>query len=103
MLGRLFSFALFQVVGAVFGWWFGHQFMALDAAGLVPMLLGALVSGYFWHVLDVALSAGLAFAGNNVIARAGQSIPIRSKTVAVFIGCGVLSAAWVAVQGAVKR
>ncbi|QJC57291.1 putative cystine transporter YijE [Polaromonas vacuolata] len=48
----------------------------------------------------LALSAGLAFAGNNVLARAGQRIPIRSKTASVFIGCGVLSGFWMLGQGA---
>jgi drug/metabolite transporter (DMT)-like permease len=40
----------------------------------------------------LALSAGLAFAGNNLISRATQSLPMTSKTVVVFIGCGLLSA-----------
>lgn len=40
----------------------------------------------------LALSAGLAFAGNNLISRATQSVPMTSKTVVVFIGCGLLSA-----------
>lgn len=40
----------------------------------------------------LALSAGLAFAGNNLISRATQSVPMTSKTVIVFIGCGLLSA-----------
>jgi len=39
----------------------------------------------------LALSAGLGFAGNNIIARAAQDIPLRSKTVSVFLGCGLLS------------
>jgi two-component system phosphate regulon sensor histidine kinase PhoR len=56
MLGRLLSFALFQLLGAVFGWWFGAAFMAGTSPPWAPMLLCALVSGYFWHVLDVALA-----------------------------------------------
>lgn len=48
----------------------------------------------------LAVSAGLAFAGNNIVARLGQSIPMTSKTVAVFVGCGVLSAIAVVQQGA---
>ncbi len=47
----------------------------------------------------LALSAGLAFAGNNLLARAGQRIPIGSKTVAVFVGCGVMSMLLMALQG----
>jgi drug/metabolite transporter (DMT)-like permease len=39
----------------------------------------------------LALSAGLAFAGNNLVARAAQTIPTPSKTIAVFAGCGVAS------------
>jgi drug/metabolite transporter (DMT)-like permease len=37
----------------------------------------------------LALSAGIAFAGNNLVSRAAQGIPLLSKTVAVFVGCGV--------------
>ena len=55
MLGRLFSFALFQAGGAAFGWWFCRSFMPVSAPTLAPMLLSALVSSYFWLVLDVAL------------------------------------------------
>lgn len=58
----------------------------------------------FEHALDasdlLALSAGLAFAGNNLLSRATQSVPMTSKTVVVFIGCGVLSAAAVLWQDA---
>ena len=39
----------------------------------------------------LALFAGFAYAGNNLIARAAQSVPLRSKTIAIFIGCGVIS------------
>ena len=55
MLGRLFSFALFQMVGAVFGWWFAHSFMPSSFPVLAPMLLCALMSSYFWLLFDVAL------------------------------------------------
>ena len=54
MLGRLLSFVLFQAAGAVFGWWFGRSFMPPSIPTLAPMLLCALVSSYFWLVLDVA-------------------------------------------------
>lgn len=47
----------------------------------------------------LALSAGLAFAGNNLISRATQSVPMTTKTVVVFIGCGLLSALSVSWQG----
>jgi drug/metabolite transporter (DMT)-like permease len=46
----------------------------------------------------LALSAGLAFAGNNLISRATQSVPMTSKTVVVFLGCGIWSAATVGWQ-----
>ena len=46
----------------------------------------------------LALSAGLAFAGNNLISRATQSVPMVSKTLVVFLGCGVVSAATVGWQ-----
>ncbi len=39
----------------------------------------------------MAISAGLGFAGNNILARKTQSIPLSSKVVAVLIGCGVTS------------
>lgn len=44
----------------------------------------------------LAFSSGLAFAANNLTTRAAQSIPMVSKTIAVFIGCGTVSAlmAW---------
>lgn len=39
----------------------------------------------------LAVSAGMAFAGNNIVSRAAQAIPMRSKTIAVFVGCGFAS------------
>ena len=39
----------------------------------------------------LALAAGLAFAGNNLIARAAQAVPMPSKSIAVFLGCGLFS------------
>ncbi len=55
-MGRLLSFALFQALGALFGWWFSRSFMSLADPTWAPMLLCALVSSYFWQVLDVALA-----------------------------------------------
>lgn len=40
----------------------------------------------------LALSAGLAFAGNNLISRATPAVPLRTKTGVVFLGGGLLSA-----------
>ena len=39
----------------------------------------------------LAISAGLAFAANNLVTRAAHRIPMASKTIAVFIGCGIVS------------
>ena len=46
----------------------------------------------------MAVTAGLAFAGNNIIARQAQEIPTASKTVVVFLGSTLLAiplALWV--------
>ncbi len=40
----------------------------------------------------LALSAGLAFAGNHILARAAREVPLRTKTFSVFVGCGLMSA-----------
>jgi len=55
MLGRLLSFALFQSLGALFGWWFVRTFVPDASSSAVPVLLCALVASYFWHAFDVAL------------------------------------------------
>jgi drug/metabolite transporter (DMT)-like permease len=68
------------------------------AVGLTLMGLWLVIGGAeaFSAALSTAdlltLSAGLAFAGNNQISRATQSVPMTSKTVVVFVGCGLLSA-----------
>jgi drug/metabolite transporter (DMT)-like permease len=68
------------VAAAIVGLW-----MVLGGPGAVDLTLS---------VSDLlALSAGLAFAGNNIIARAAQGVPMLSKTFAVFAGCGVISLA----------
>ena len=59
MLGRLLSFALFQILGAAFGWWFRREFVPSQVDSL-PLVLGcALLASYAWHVLDVALGMRL--------------------------------------------
>jgi drug/metabolite transporter (DMT)-like permease len=40
----------------------------------------------------LAVTAGLAFSGNNILARKAQEIPASSKTVGLLLGCGVTSA-----------
>lgn len=68
------------VVAAVVGLW-----LVLGGPGAVALSLS---------LSDLlALSAGLAFAGNNLIARAAQGAPLKSKTLAVFVGCGAISLA----------
>ncbi len=47
----------------------------------------------------LALSAGLGFAANNVASRAGQSIPMASKTLAVFAGCAPMALLLIVLQG----
>lgn len=72
--------------------------VALALAGLWPVMGGwqALADAVFARAgaADaLALSAGVAFAASNLLARRGQHIPMASKTVAVFIGCFVLALA----------
>jgi drug/metabolite transporter (DMT)-like permease len=50
----------------------------------------------------LAISAGLAFAGNNLVTRAAHNIPMASKTIAVFIGCGIVSGLMVWQQNAIQ-
>lgn len=104
----MFLFYLSPVWSVLGGWLFlGERVgarrkaaVAVAVAGLWLVLGGTKALATALSVADLlALSAGVAFAGNNVIARAGQSIPIRSKTAAVFLGCGVLSGAWAWGQG----
>ena len=46
----------------------------------------------------LALTAGLAFSANNVVARHAQSIPTASKTIALFLGCLLTSALLLVLQ-----
>lgn len=52
----------------------------------------------------LAVTAGLAFSGNNILAHKAQGIPTASKSVAVLLGCGftswVMLAALAALDGA---
>lgn len=50
----------------------------------------------------LALSAGFAFSANNLVTRAAYGIPMASKTIAVFVGCGIVSALMVWQQGAIE-
>jgi drug/metabolite transporter (DMT)-like permease len=40
----------------------------------------------------LAVTAGLAFSGNNILARKAQGVPTASKTVGLLLGCGLTSA-----------
>ncbi len=74
------------VAAAIVGLW-----LVLGGPGAVDLSL-SLSDG-------LALSAGLAFAGNNLLARAAQGVPLQSKTFAVFVGCGAISLAVTAALG----
>ena len=77
------------VAGAIAGLW-----LVLGGPGL-----GSGAALAFTWVDALSLSAGFAFAANNVIARAAHRVPLRTKTFAVFIGCGLLSALATALTG----
>lgn len=105
----MFLFYLSPVWAVLGGWLILKEDVPLRRALAVAMALpgmwlviGAGKAGLEWD-LDLtdwlALSAGVAFAGNNLLARAGQGVPMRTKTVAVFLGCGTLSALVVLWQG----
>jgi drug/metabolite transporter (DMT)-like permease len=47
----------------------------------------------------LALSAGMGFAGNNVVSRAAQAISTVSKTVSLCIGCGLIALLMLVVAG----
>ena len=77
----------------------GEQIGARRALAVVMALGGAFMvvggTAAFHTPLSLsdmlALAAGLAFAGNNLIARAAQAVPMASKSIAVFLGCGLFS------------
>lgn len=98
----MFLFYLSPVWSVLGGWLFlkeripATRWAAVAAAivGLWMVLGGVSVTTLSLSLVDLlALSAGLAFAANNIIARAAQAIPMRSKTLAVFAGCGAISLA----------
>ncbi|MDP2407261.1 MAG: DMT family transporter [Hydrogenophaga sp.] len=68
------------VVAAIVGLW-----LVLGGPGALSLSLG--------FVDFLALSAGFAFAANNILARAAQAVPMRTKTLSVFVGCGAISLA----------
>ena len=100
----MFLFYLSPVWSVLGGWLFLKERIpptrwAAVAAAIVglwlvlggPGLGGDEALAFTW-VDALSLSAGFAFAANNVIARAAHAVPLRTKTFCVFIGCGLLSA-----------
>ena len=96
----MFLFYLSPVWSVLGGWLFLKEQIpplrwgAVVAAvvGLWMVLGGPGASDFSLSLVDLlALSAGLAFAANNILARAAQAVPMRTKTLAVFTGCGVIS------------
>ena len=96
----MFLFYLSPVWSVLGGWLFLKEripptrWAAVVAAivGLWLVLGGPAGLDLSLSLSDVlALVAGLTYAGNNLIARAAQAVPLRSKTIAVFVGCGAIS------------
>ncbi len=66
--------------------------VALALIGAFLVLGGPAVFETVPSWLDLlAISAGLAFALNNVTCRAAAHVPLMSKTAAMFIGCGLMA------------
>lgn len=75
--------------------------------GLVLALAGAFLVLGGWAILRqpptaldlLALSAGMAFALNNITCRAAQAVPVASKSAINFLGVGLMALAVVLTQG----
>jgi drug/metabolite transporter (DMT)-like permease len=68
--------------------------VALALAGAFLVVGGTAALAQPLSLADaLALLAGVAFAGNNLFARAAQRVPMASKAIAVFLGCGLASGA----------
>lgn len=77
--------------------WLG-VFFAMIGAWLI--LGGAAILNTAPSAIDLlALTAGMAFALNNITFRATQTHPTGSKVAAMFLGCGVFAAVLMPVQG----
>ncbi|MBC7701288.1 DMT family transporter [Aquabacterium sp.] len=73
--------------------------VALALAGAFLVIGGPAAFEQPFSLSDLlALSAGMGFAGNNIVARAAQGVPMLSKTITVFVGCGLVSVAMLAWQ-----
>ena len=66
--------------------------LALAGAFLVIRAGGSIGTESLSAADGLALSSGIAFAGNNLTARAASSIPVTTKVVASMLGCALLSA-----------
>ncbi|NBX05258.1 MAG: DMT family transporter [Betaproteobacteria bacterium] len=80
------------------GWLFLGERVSRRRGGAVTLALAgaflvvggvAAFSTPFSMADAMAVSAGMGFAGNNIIARHAQGIPTASKTVVLFLGCAI--------------
>lgn len=101
-------FYLAPVWGLLGGWLlFGERLTVLRVGALLLAMLGiGMTLGISHETFSpltatdwLALSAGLAFALNNLATRAADRVPLASKAVAAFVGSAVLSGLFCAVQG----
>ncbi len=77
--------------------WLG---VALAMAGAWLILGGASIFSTAPSAVDLlALTAGMAFALNNITFRATQGQPTGSKVAAMFLGCGLFAAVLMPIQG----
>lgn len=66
--------------------------VALSLGGAFLVVGGTAAFAAPFSAADLlAVTAGLAFSGNNILARKAQAVPTESKTVALLLGCGVTS------------
>lgn len=106
------SMLLFYIapVWSVLGgrWILGEQISLRRSLAVMMSLLGAfgVVGGAAAFATPpsfadvMAISAGMGFAGNNILARKAQSIPLTSKVVAVLLGCGLTAIPMIGVLSA---
>jgi drug/metabolite transporter (DMT)-like permease len=73
--------------------------LALVGAFLVILASGSIGTQSISTADWLALSSGLAFAANNLTARATGSFPVTSKVIASMLGCALLSALAMVVLG----
>lgn len=102
-------FYLAPVWSVLGGWLFLGESISRRRSGAVAIALaGALLVVGGPGVLAtppsavdlLALAAGMGFAGNNILARAAQAVPTPSKTVATFLGGGLIALLMLATGGA---